>query len=73
MLSKIKSSLFAFSLLCFGFLAGPVHAAGQFDVLTTSVTFVDVVAAVMAVAAVLSGLYVTMRGVRMILTFIRRG
>ncbi|PIF90270.1 hypothetical protein CLU86_1151 [Acidovorax sp. 62] len=53
-------------------LAGPASAASAYDPLTSSVTFVEAIAAMMAVAAVVAGLYVTMRGVRTVLGFIRR-
>ncbi len=71
--NKLKSATLVVLAMAMGLLAGPAMAAGAFDPLTTAVSFVDVIAAVMAVAAILSGLYVTMRGVRMILGFIRRG
>lgn len=73
MLKKFKASLLFVALALMGLLAGPAHAAGAFDTLTAGITYVDVIAAVMAVALLLAGLYTTMRGVVMILGFIRRG
>ncbi len=58
--------------LLMSMLPGFASAATAFDPLTAAVTFTDVTAAIMSVAAVLAGLYVTMRGVRLILGFIRR-
>lgn len=73
MLKKFQFSLFAVLAMCLGMLAGPANAAGAFDTLTAGISYVDVIAAVMAVALLLAGLYTTMRGVTMILGFIRRG
>ena len=53
-------------------MAGPAAAQSAFAPLTAAVTFTDVIAAIMAVAAIIAGLYVTMRGVNTILGFIRR-
>lgn len=72
MLKKFQVSAFAILAMCLGMLAGPANAAA-FDTLTAGISYVDVIAAVMAVALLLAGLYTTMRGVTMILGFIRRG
>lgn len=70
---KLKFSVFAFFAALLSMLAGPAAAQSPFDALTAAVTFTDVVAAIMAVAAILAAMYVTMRGVTLILGFIRRG
>lgn len=70
---KLKAIVFAMFAALMAMLAGPAAAASAFDPLTAAVTFTDVIAALMAVAAILAGLYVTMRGVRTVLGFIRRG
>ena len=71
-LSNAKMAFFAFLFGLMVMVAGPAAAASAFDPLTSAVTFTDVIAAIMAVAAIIAGLYVTMRGVRTILGFIRR-
>jgi hypothetical protein len=72
-MKALKQSAFvAFIFGLMAMLAGPAAAASVYDPLTASVTFVEVIAAVMAVAAVVAGLYVSMRGVRTVLGFIRR-
>lgn len=73
LLKKLKMLFLAVMAMLFGLVSAPAMAAGAFDALTTAVTFTDVIAALMAVAAILAGLYVTMRGVRIVLGFIRRG
>lgn len=73
MLKKIKMLFLSVMALLFGLLSAPAMAVSAFDPLTAAVTFTDVIAALMAVAAILAGLYVTMRGVRTVLGFIRRG
>lgn len=70
---KLKAIVFAMFASLMVMFAGPAAAASPFDPLTAAVTFTDVIAALMAVAAILAGLYVTMRGVRTVLGFIRRG
>lgn len=69
---KLKAILFAMFAGLMAMLAGPAAAQSPFAPLTAAVTFTDVIAALMAVAAILAGLYVTMRGVRTVLGFIRR-
>lgn len=67
-----QSAFLAFFFGLLAMLVGPASAASVYDPLTSAVTFVEVVAAIMAVAAVVAGLYVSMRGVRTVLDFIRR-
>ena len=69
---NVKKNLALLFAVALAVLAGPASAASVYDPLTTSVTFVEVIAAVMAVAAVVAGLYTSMRGVRTVLGFIRR-
>lgn len=71
-LMSAKTMFFVFLATAIGLIAGPAAAQSAFDPLTSAVTFTDVIAAIMAVAAIIAGLYVTMRGVRTILGFIRR-
>ncbi len=72
-MKALKQSAFvAFIFGLFAMLAGPAAAQSVYDPLTNSVTFTAVIAAIMAVAAVVAGLYVTVRGVRTVLAFIRR-
>ena len=75
-MSKIKN-LFLVLFAMLAAFAAPAFAqatgGSPFDALTRAVTFTDVVAAIMAVAAILAAMYVTMRGVTLILGFIRRG
>lgn len=68
-----KSAFLAVFMAMVAMLAGPAAAQSAFDPLTTGVSFVDAIAAVMAVAAILAALYTTLRGVVLILGFIRRG
>lgn len=70
---KMKSSIGIVLAMVLGFLASPAMAVGAFDTLTAGISYTDVVAAIMAVAVLLAGLYVTMAGVRRILGFIRQG
>lgn len=56
-----------------GLMAQSAFAVSPFDPITAAVTFTDVVAAVMAIAAILAGLYVTLKGVKTVLGMIRRG
>lgn len=67
-----QSAVVAFFFSLLAMLAGPAAAQSVYDPLTSSVTFTEVIAAIMAVAAVVAGLYVSMRGVRTVLAFIRR-
>ena len=67
-----QSAFLAFFFGLLAMLAGPASAASVYDPLTTAVTFTEVIAAIMAVAAVVAGLYVSIRGVRTVLSFIRR-
>lgn len=69
--TKIK--VFAFLASLFAMFAPSAFAASAYDTLTSSITFADVVVAIMAVAALLSAYYVTLFGVKNILGFIRRG
>lgn len=71
-LAKKKQAVMMAVVASLLMIGGPSFAAGAFDPLTAAVTFVDVIAAIMAVAAIIAGLYVTMRGVTTILGFIRR-
>ena len=72
-MKALKQSAFvAFIFGLLAMLAGPAAAQSVYDPLTSSVTFTEVIAAIMAVAAVVAGLYVSMRGVRTVLAFIRR-
>lgn len=47
-------------------------AATSFDGLTSAVSFTDAQTAVISVAGVLAGLYVVIKGARIVLGFIRR-
>jgi len=66
-----KNALFVAFIAMLAVAAGPAAAQSVYDPLTDAVTFVDVIAAIMAVAAILAGLFVAMRGVRTVLSFIR--
>ncbi len=66
-----KNAVLAVVVACMAMLAGPASAVSVYDPLTTAVTFTDVIAAIMAVAAIVATLYVSVRGVRSVLGFIR--
>lgn len=71
---KIKLWFAALMASVMSLLSVPAFAqASPFTALTAAVTYVDVIAAIMAVAAIIAALYVAMRGVTLILGFIRRG
>lgn len=59
--------------LPFAVAAGSSFAVSPFDPITEAVTFVEVTAAIMAIAAILASLYVVIRGVKNVLGMIRRG
>lgn len=66
-----KQNAFLAILAALMMAAGPASAVSVYDPLTTAVTFTDVIAAIMAVAAIVATLYVSVRGVRSVLGFIR--
>ena len=62
---------FAASCGAIGMLvAGSAHA-GQYDSLTAAVSFTDVIAALMLVAAALAGVYIAWKGASLILNALR--
>jgi hypothetical protein len=71
-MKKIDKSVLLAIVAALALAAGPASAVSVYDPLTSAATFTDVIAAIMAVAAVVAGLYVSMRGVRTVLAFIRR-
>lgn len=72
-IGQSKNAIALFMAVLAAMFAPAAFAQSAFDPLTTGVSFVDAIAAVMAVAAILAALYTTLRGVVLILGFIRRG
>lgn len=70
---KLMKVVLAFFAMALAMLAGPAFAISPFDPLTAAVSFTDVIAAVMALAVILAGVHVALKGVTTLLHFIKRG